>query len=44
MMKGRTWGELVALCGGVIQFGPGPALDSLMARWEGLVKEIRGVP
>jgi hypothetical protein len=37
-------GELVALCGGVIQFDAGPALDNLLARWAALVKEIRGVP
>jgi hypothetical protein len=36
--------ELVALCGGVIQFDPGPALDSLLEQWAALVREIRGVP
>lgn len=36
--------ELVALCGGVIQFDPGPAIDELLATWETLAKEIRGVP
>jgi hypothetical protein len=42
--EGADVGELVALCGGVLQFAPGPALDSLLARWVSLVKEIRGVP
>jgi hypothetical protein len=42
--EGADLGELVALCGGVIQFDPGPALDSLLARWEALAREIRGVP
>jgi hypothetical protein len=42
--KDADVGELVVLCGGVVQFDPGPALDSLMARWGTLVKEIRGVP
>jgi hypothetical protein len=37
-------GELVILCGGVIQFDPGAALDGLLAQWAALVKEIRGVP
>jgi hypothetical protein len=41
---GADVGELAALCGGVIQFDPGPALDSLLAQWPALVKEIRGVP
>lgn len=36
-------GELVRLCGGVIQFDPGPALDNLLAMWGSLAKEIRGV-
>lgn len=36
--------ELVALCGGVVQFDPGPALDILLATWGTLAKEIRGVP
>ena len=35
---------LAALCGGVIQFDPGPALNSLINRWGTLAKEIRGVP
>ena len=34
---------LLASCGGVIQFDPGPALDQLLGRWEKLPKEIRGV-
>jgi hypothetical protein len=42
--EGANVRELVALCGGVVQFDPGPALDSLLARWGSLVKEIRGVP
>lgn len=37
-------GELVAACGGVVQFDPGPALDRLLATWGTLSKEIRGVP
>ena len=37
-------GELVALCGGLIQFDPGEALESLLARWGSIEKEIRGVP
>lgn len=37
-------GELVALCGGVVQFDPGPALDRLLETWATLAKEIRGVP
>lgn len=37
-------GELVALCGGVVPFDPGPALDRLLATWGALAKEIRGVP
>ena len=37
-------GQLVTLCGGVIQFDPGAALDGLLAQWAALVKEIRGVP
>jgi hypothetical protein len=41
---GTDIGEFVALCGGVVQFDPGPALDSLLARWGSLLKEIRGVP
>jgi hypothetical protein len=36
--------DLVVLCGGVIQFDPGPALDSLLAGWGGFAKEIRGAP
>ena len=36
--------ELVTLCGGVIQFDPGPALNRLIERWGTLVKEIRGLP
>ena len=35
---------LLASCGGVIQFDPGPALDQLLGRWGKLPKEIRGVP
>jgi hypothetical protein len=42
--EGADVGELVVLCGGVVQFDPGPALDSLLAKWGSLVKEIRGVP
>lgn len=36
--------DLVALCGGVVQFDPGPILDNLLAMWATLAKEIRGVP
>ncbi len=36
--------ELVALCGGVVQFDSGSALDDLLAQWAALKKEIRGVP
>jgi hypothetical protein len=42
--EGANVRELVALCGGVVQFDPGLALDRLLARWGSLVKEIRGVP
>ena len=42
--EGADVGELVVLCGGVVQFDPGPALETLLARWGSLVKEIRGVP
>jgi hypothetical protein len=42
--EGADVGKLVALCSGVVQFDPGPALDSLLARWRSFVKEIRGVP
>jgi hypothetical protein len=35
---------LLRSCGGVIQFDPGPALESLLAAWAGLPKEIRSVP
>jgi hypothetical protein len=42
--EGANVAELVVLCGGVVQFDPGPALDSLLAMWGSLVKEIRGVP
>jgi len=42
--EGADVSELVALCGGVIQLDPGPALDSLLAQWAALVREIRGVP
>lgn len=35
--------EFVRLCGGVIQFDPGPALGQLMEQWASLAKEIRGV-
>jgi hypothetical protein len=41
---GADIGKPVVLCGGVAQFDPGPALDSLLARRGSLVKEIRGVP
>lgn len=36
--------DLVALCGGSIQFDPGPALNRLLAIWGKLAKEVRGVP
>lgn len=36
--------DLVALCGGVVQFDPGPALERLLGLWGALAKEIRGVP
>jgi hypothetical protein len=36
--------ELVALCGGIVQFDPGPTLDSLLKAWGTIPKEIRGVP
>jgi hypothetical protein len=36
--------ELIALCGGVVPFDPGLALDGLLASWNSLPKEIRGVP
>ncbi len=36
--------ELVAHCGGFVQFDPGPSLNSLLSIWAVLVKEIRGVP
>jgi hypothetical protein len=42
--EGAEVAVLVNLCGGVIQFDPGPALDRLLAGWRALVKEIRGVP
>ena len=42
--EGADVRKLVALCGGVVQFDPGPALDSLLAKWGSLAKEIRGVP
>jgi hypothetical protein len=36
--------ELIDLCGGAIQFDPGPALENLLLVWAELAKEIRGVP
>jgi hypothetical protein len=42
--EGADLAVLTELCGGVIQFDPGPALGTLLARWGTLVKEIRGVP
>lgn len=37
-------GALVALCGGVIQFDPGPVFNRLTGMCNALAKEIRGVP
>ena len=34
---------LIALCAGMIQFDPGPALDHLLAEWGTFAMEIRGV-
>lgn len=42
--EGADLRDLAALCGGVIQFDSGPALDHLLSQWSTYVKVIRGVP